>query len=65
MNPANFPRNRQRKQNEAKERQAAWDAITLIDQLHNLDRRPGKAVKQRAKIQKKIIELKAIQSTKK
>lgn len=40
----------------AEERQAAWNALTLKEQLKELDRRGYKATKQRAKIARKMAE---------
>jgi hypothetical protein len=65
MNPANFPRNKKRKQEEAKARQTAWDAISLIDQVKELDTRPGNSAKQRVKIQKAQAFEKEVQKKKK
>lgn len=57
MNTSNFPGRRERKQTEAKERDAAWAALSPKDRLAALDRRLGKgkgAVKQRARLAKQI-----------
>ena len=50
MNPANFPSNKKRKQDEATIRQARWTSLELSLQLAELDRRPGHSMKQRARI---------------
>lgn len=62
MKPANFPRNRQRKQKEAKERQVEWDSLSLEKKLKELDKRPGESKKEKAKLK---VRLEADKSTKK
>lgn len=57
MNTANFPNNRARKQDEAKERQAAYSALTPQQRLDGVDRRLGAGVgarRERAKLAKAI-----------
>lgn len=53
MNPANFPRNRERKQAEALARQTASAALTPQERLAALDRHGFRAVKERAKLAKR------------
>ena len=45
---------RDTKRHEAQERQKTFDAMTLIQKLEKLDRVPGAAKKERAKLLKKI-----------
>lgn len=59
MNPANFPNNKNRKRKEAEERNTRWAALSHKEQLVALDHRPGKSVKQRAKIKQQIADAKA------
>jgi hypothetical protein len=54
MNTANFPRNRERKQAEALVRQAASAALPPEARLAALDARGFRAVKERAKLAKRI-----------
>lgn len=50
MNRTNFPENRRRKQVEAQTRQVACDALSVDERLRALDRRPGAAKKERARL---------------
>jgi len=47
---------KQTKRHEAEQRQAAFDGMTLLEQLKKLDRVPGESRKERAKIARKIQE---------
>lgn len=58
MRTSNFPRNKARKQTEAKARQAHWTSLELSLQLAELDTRPGNSARQRARIQKQLQEQK-------
>jgi hypothetical protein len=48
------PDNKSFRQNEARERQTEYDKLTLEQKLERLDRKPGAAKKQRAKLAKRI-----------
>lgn len=50
MNPANFPENKRRKQQEAQTRQAAYASLSVEERLRALDRRPGASKKERARL---------------
>jgi len=52
MNSKNFPRNKERKQKEAVERQAYWNTLTHDQRRSILDTRPGKSARQRARMRR-------------
>lgn len=54
MNPANFPSNKARKVKEALQRNTEWSALTPAEQLRQLDRHPGKSLRQRLRLQAKV-----------
>jgi hypothetical protein len=45
---------REQKRQEAEQRNTNWNSMSYSDQLKELDKRPGKSEKQRAKIWAKI-----------
>lgn len=49
-----MPDNKHRKQAEAKKRQAEWLLLSPEEKLRALDLRPGKSLKERARIMKYI-----------
>ena len=51
---------REQKRQEAEQRNKDWQALSYADQLKELDKRPGKSEKQRAKIWAKIEKFNAI-----
>lgn len=57
MNTANFPEKKARKQEEAKARQAACDALTPQQRLAALDTLGFTASKERARLQKQLAAL--------
>lgn len=64
MNPANFPQNKKRKQQEATDRQSVYDGLSLETKLSMLDRRPGNSKRERIRLETKIKEAKKATKTK-